>query len=130
MSEKRLPEYDLQLVNKDDVESGGQLIESYMASLAEGKETVVAADSQTDDSIRIILQKDIDFRSLPPIDILRFDGDPSKWPGFINNFKTRVHMKVTFNGSMRMERLHSVLDGDAKKAVSSIGTNSIFLQQH
>ena len=25
-----------------------------------------------------------------------------------------------------MERLHSVLDGDAKKAVSSIGTNSIF----
>ena len=101
-----------------------------MASLAEGKETVVAADSQTDDSIRIILQKDIESRSLPPIDILRFDGDPSKWAEFINNFKTRVHVKVTFNGSMRMERLHSVLDGDAKKAVSSIGTNSIFLQQH
>ena len=27
---------------------------------------------------------------------------------------------------MRKERLHSVLDGDAKEAVSSIGTNSIF----
>ena len=63
MSEKRLPEYDLQLVNKDDVESGGQLIESNMASLAEGKETVVPADSQTDDSIRIILQKDIESHS-------------------------------------------------------------------
>ena len=25
-----------------------------------------------------------------------------------------------------MERLHSVLDGDVKKALSSIGTNSIF----
>ena len=72
------------------------------------------------------MQKDIESRSLPPIDILRFDGDPSKWPEFIDNFKTRVHMKVTFNDSMRMERLHSVLDGDAKKAVNSIGTNSIF----
>ena len=27
---------------------------------------------------------------------------------------------------MRIERLHSVLDADAKKAVSSIGPNSIF----
>ena len=72
------------------------------------------------------MQKDIESRSLPPIDVLRFDGEPSKWPEFIDNFKTRVHMKVTFNDSMRMERLHSVLDGDAKKAVSSIGTNSTF----
>ena len=36
MSEKRSPEYDLQLVNRDDVESGGQLIENNIASLAEG----------------------------------------------------------------------------------------------
>ena len=34
-------------------------------------------------------------------------------------------MKVTINGSMQMESLHSVLD-DAKKAVSSRDTNSIF----
>ena len=33
-------------------------------------------------------------------------------------------MKVTFNDSIRMERLHSVL-GDAKKTVSLIGTNNI-----
>ena len=72
------------------------------------------------------MQKDIESRSLPPIDVLRFDGDPSKWPEFIDNFKTRVHMKVTFNDNMRMERLHSILDGDAKKAFFSIGTNSIF----
>ena len=66
--------------------------------IIEGKETV-AADSQADDSIRVTLQKDIESCSLPPIDILRFDGDPSKWPEFIDNFKTRVHMKVTFNDS-------------------------------
>ena len=72
------------------------------------------------------MQKDIESRSLPPIDVLRFDGDPSKWPEFIDNFKSRVHMKVTFNDNMRMERLHSILDGDEKKAFISIGTNSIF----
>ena len=97
-----------------------------MHELIESKETVVAADSQTDDSIRIILQKDIEYCSLPPVYVPRFDGDPSKWPEFIDNFKTKVHMKVTFNDSMWMERLHSILDGDAKKAVSSIGTNRIF----
>ena len=34
MSEKRLSEYDVQLVNRDDVESGGQLIESNIESLS------------------------------------------------------------------------------------------------
>ena len=36
MSEKRFPEYDEQLVNRDDVESGGKLIEGNIESLAEG----------------------------------------------------------------------------------------------
>ena len=71
------------------------------------------------------MQKDIESRSLPRIDVLRFDGNPRKWPEFIDNFKTRVHMKVTFNDSVQMERLHNVLDDDTKKAVSSIGTDSI-----
>ena len=35
MSEKRFPEYDEQLVNRDDVESGGKLIGN-IESLAEG----------------------------------------------------------------------------------------------
>ena len=78
-------------------------IDAFIDELIEGKETVVAADSQADYSIRIILQKDIEFRSLPPIDVLRVDGDPSKWPEFIDNFKTRVHMKITFNDNMQMD---------------------------
>ena len=53
-----------------------------------------------DDSIRIILQKDIESCGLPPIDVFRFDADPTKWPEFIDNFKTRVHVKVIFNDSM------------------------------
>ena len=61
-------------------------IDALIDELIESKETVLAADSHTDDSIRIILQKDIESRSLPPIDVLRFDGDPSKMPEFIENF--------------------------------------------
>ena len=72
------------------------------------------------------MQKDIESCSLPPIDVLRFDSDSSKWPEFIDNIKTRVPVKVRFNDSMQMERLHSILDSDAKKTISSIDTNSIF----
>ena len=35
MSEKRLSEHNIQLVNRNDVESGGQLIESNIETLAE-----------------------------------------------------------------------------------------------
>ena len=44
----------------------------------EGKETVVSGDSQTDDSIRGISQKDIESGHLPPIDVFRFVGNLSK----------------------------------------------------
>ena len=54
------------------------VIDTFIDKLTEGNETVVAADSQTDDSIRIILPKDIESRSLQSIDVLRFDGDRSK----------------------------------------------------
>ena len=36
MSEKELSEYNIQLVDRDDVENGGQLIESNIEPLAEG----------------------------------------------------------------------------------------------
>ena len=36
MSEKRFSEYDIQLVNRDDVESGGQVIKSNIELLPEG----------------------------------------------------------------------------------------------
>ena len=35
MSERRLSEHNIQLVNRNDVESGGQLIESNIEKLAE-----------------------------------------------------------------------------------------------
>ena len=50
----------------------------------------------------------------------------SKWPDFIENFSRRVHYKLSFTDNDRMERLLSVLTGEAKKSVECIGTSGIF----
>ena len=55
------------------------------------------------------------------MELFRFDGDPCKWPDFIQNFKNREHDKRSFTDDIRMERLLSVLDGEAKQTVISIG---------
>lgn len=72
------------------------------------------------------LKQEYESRHLPPIPLRRFDGDPSVWPEFIENFLNRVHLKVTFDDHMRMDRLLSVLEGDAKKSVESIGCSGLF----
>ena len=55
------------------------------------------------------------------MELFRFDGNPCKWPDFVQNFKNRVHDKRSFTDDIRMERLLSVLDGEAKQTVISIG---------
>ena len=64
-------------------------------------------------------------RHLPAIELIRFDGSPARWPEFIDSFHQNIHSKVTFTDNIRM-RLISLLDGDAKKAVQSIGSNGLF----
>ena len=71
------------------------------------------------------MENDIESHSLLTIDVLRFDGDRGKWPEFIDNINARVHIIVTFNDSMRIEKSKSILNGDSKKAVL-IGSNIIF----
>ena len=60
------------------------------------------------------------------MELFRFEGDPCKWPGYIQNFKNRVHDKRGFTDDIRMERLLSVLDGEVKQTVMSIGRNGLF----
>ena len=57
---------------------------------------------------------------------MRFDGDSKQWPNFIQNFKHRVHNKIIFIDSVRMDCLLSVLDDEAKRAVSAIGQDGLF----
>ena len=73
-----------------------------------------------------LLQMQLESKNLPPIELTRFDGDHCKWPIFIQNFKNRVHEKHSFTDDIRMERLISVLDGDAKRAVAAVGHSGLF----
>ena len=99
-------------------------IDKFIDNLVEGQESTLD-DSKTV-TTSTILRWEYESRNLPTIDLHRFDGTPSKWPDFVENFKTRVHLKVTFDDNTRMERLLSVLDGEAKRSIQSIGSNGIF----
>ena len=72
------------------------------------------------------MQREIKTRDLPDINLMRFDGDFKQWLNSIQNFKHRVHNKISFSDSVRMDRLLSVLDGKAKRAVSAIGQDGFF----
>ena len=78
LSQIKISSHQLPLSLASEIKCEIVAIDAFIDELIECKETVAAADSQTDDSIRIILKKDIESRSLPPIDVLRFNGDPSK----------------------------------------------------
>ena len=99
-------------------------VDDFIDYLVEGQETVLEIDNDVNPTT--LLQWEFESRHLPPIDLIKFNGDPTKWPEFIQSFKTRVHMKRSFSDSTRMERLISVLEGEAKQCVSSVGTDGIF----
>ena len=103
-----------------------QPIDSFIGLLIKGKETLLSAVTSTNITVAAALQQELETRHLPPIDLIPFDGNPLNWPEFIQNFKERVHLKKTFSNSMIMERLLSVLKGEAKNSIISIGTNGSF----
>ena len=74
----------------------------------------------------MMLQLRYESKCLPVIELFRFDENPCIWPDFIQNFQNRVHDKRSFVNEIRMERLLSVLDGETKRTVISIGRNGHF----
>ena len=67
----------------------------------------------------LALKQEYECRQLPPIEMHLFDGNPLRWLEFVSNFRNRIHEKVSFDNSMRME--HSLtLKSEAKKSVLSI----------
>ena len=72
------------------------------------------------------MQQEVDSRNLLLIPLIGFDGNPSKWPEFIENVFTRDQLKQTLDDNTRMIRLLSTLDGEAKRTVDAIGCNKIF----
>ena len=82
--------------------------------------------SELPSNLHFAIQQEYESCNLPSIDLHRFDGNASKWPQLIEDFYRRVHRKIAFNDNMKMTRILSVLDGDVKKAVCSIGSNGMF----
>ena len=44
-----------------------------------------------------------------------------QWPEFIQKFKERIHLKKSFTDNIRIEQFLSVLKGEAKHSILSIG---------
>ena len=101
-------------------------IDSFIDTLIKESETVIKTTIDQFSFTMALLERDLELRNLPPLELLRFNGNPSHWHEFIKCFKERVHMKRTFSDSLPMVRLLSVLDGDAKRVVSAIGRNGLF----
>ena len=100
-------------------------IDSLIDKLVEGKDTLIPHVTQFFTPQEAI-KEELELRNLPPVDLLRFDGNPVHWPGFIDNFYQRIHKKSLFSDSIRVDHLMNSLDGEAKKSVKTVGTNGYF----
>ena len=47
-------------------------------------------------------------------------------PNYGLNFYSRVHRMASFDNNLKIDRLLSVLDGDAKRSIQLIGSSRIF----
>ena len=74
----------------------------------------------------LLLQSEFEIIDLPTNNLIRFDGDFKQWSNFIQNFKQLVHNKISFSKSFRIDRLLTVLDGEAKTAARAIRQDSLF----
>ena len=101
-------------------------VDEFIDEIIEGQETIISSDVCNKFDALTFLKAEYESRNLPPIELYKFSGDPSKWPEFIENFSKHVHFKTTFSGKQRMERLLNVLEGEAKRMVQSIGQSDIF----
>ncbi|XP_066912482.1 uncharacterized protein, partial [Clytia hemisphaerica] len=102
-----------------------QSIDNFIDDLVEGEETCLAGLSNPV-TASAALRYEFESKTLPIIELTKFNGDSAKWPEFIENFSRRVHFKLSFTDNDRIERLLSVLTGEARKGVECIGTSGIF----
>ena len=96
-------------------------VDLYIDLLVEGQETTLDTRSSKDITVSSAVHQHLEAKNLPPVELLTSDGNPSCWPEFTENFKIMVHLRTTFNDTIRMERLLNVLKGETKRSVESIG---------
>ena len=57
-------------------------------------ETILDTNSSENITVLSTIHQHLEAKNLPPIELLTFDGNPSCWPKFIENFKIMVHLKL------------------------------------
>lgn len=90
--------------------------------LTEGQETssqFTITSLQADSSVALLRAQEQ--QRLLPLELFKFTGKPIEWPKFIERFRDQIHNKTTLTDSDRMAYLFQNLDGEAKKAVESLG---------
>ena len=101
-------------------------VDSFIDQLIEGKEAVLGTSSASF-TVQDILKQELEsLLEKKTRDLLRFSGNPAEWPEFIEKFFSRVRQKSSFDNNLRILRLISVLDGEAKRVIAAIGSNGIF----
>ena len=103
--------------------------DQFIDYLIKGKEAVIPVEQETSLNLINTPQQEIQIRNLPIVTPVLFDKNPCNLPKFIANFKSRVHFKQRFLDNMRMERLLSVLKGEAKNWLSVLAKVMFFIQQ-
>ena len=103
-----------------------QLVDLFIDLLVEGQKTILGTSSKENITALSALHQHLKMKNLPPIELVIFDGNPSCGSEFVESMKIMDYLKTIFNDTIRMERLLSVLRGDTKRLVESIGRNSIF----
>ena len=91
-------------------------IDSFIDKLVEYQETFIPSEVNFLSGQKV-LQWEFESLNLPPIELKRFNGDPEQWPEFTDNFYSRVHRMASLGDNLRMDRLLSVLDGEAKRSI-------------
>ena len=99
--------------------------DEFIDHLVEGEETNLGIKTSSV-NLHFTLKQDYEAQNLASIELRHFNGNPCEWPEFIENFRTRVHLKSTFDDKLRMERLCSVSNGETKKVIETIGNTGLF----
>ena len=82
-----------ELLRKSTYYSFDEFIDEHI----EGQETIISSDACNKFDALTFLKAEYESRNLPPIELYKFSGDPSKWLEFIENFSKHVHFKTTFS---------------------------------
>ena len=72
---------DLQKLTRNKThETVARSIDSFFDELVGGEGSSVASQTKTSVNLTLALQQEVHSRNLPPIPLIRFDGNPIKWP--------------------------------------------------